>query len=154
VPTTSAIWLETGCDIWSKLPEGEALIGAKRKFPFNIISSSPFSFLVFLLTIPYPFFRPIPFPLFNLFMSDERILPLRNRAVRVAISPSPEADLPSTSTAMDSSGNDPIGPDPNASQAVLDRRVEAMERMLHELGLRLTATPSQPDSVPPVAPMS
>jgi hypothetical protein len=87
-------------------------------------------------------------------MSDERILPLRKRAVRVAISPSPETDLPSTSPAMDSSGNDPIGPDPNATQAGLDRRVEAMERMLRELALRLTATLSQPDSVPTVAPMS
>jgi hypothetical protein len=87
-------------------------------------------------------------------MSDERIIPLRNRAVHVVIYPCPEADLPSTSPAMDGSGNDPIGPDLNATKAGLDRRVEAMEHMLRELALRLTATSSQPDSVPPVAQMS
>jgi hypothetical protein len=84
-------------------------------------------------------------------MSSERVLSLRNRASRVALSLLPEADL--STTPMDPARVLPVNvpiEDPDNVQS----RLAAMERMLQDLSLRLTDSPSQTPVGPSPGPAS
>jgi hypothetical protein len=84
-------------------------------------------------------------------MSSERVLSLINRAVRVALSLLPEADL--STTPMDPAHVLPFNV-PTEYPDNLQSRLAAMECILQDLSLRLTDSPSQTPVRPSPGPAS